>query len=123
MIADRERLKSLGLERFSRDFDNIESQWLNLIYDPNFNRVVERWVYEKTAGLMEWTCAICGDPILSDRNRTDVENFVCERCKETYNNKNPLVDRRILDSRTRMFKYIEDKLYEELEDSLNGGKS
>ena len=123
MIADRDKLKSSGLERFSRDFDNIESQYLNLIYDPNFDRVIERWVYEKTAGMMEWKCAICGEPILSDRNRTDVENFVCERCRETYNSKNALVDRRIMDSRTRMFKYIENKLYEELEDNLNGGKS
>lgn len=123
MIADREKLKSLGLERFSDDFDNIESQYLNLIYDPNFDRVVERWIYEKTVGMMEWKCAICGEPILSDRNRTDVENFVCPRCQEKYNNKSPLVDRRIMDSRTRMFKYLENKLYEELEDSLNGGKS
>ena len=123
MIADREKLKSLGLERFSDDFDNIESQYLNLIYDPNFDRVVERWIYEKTVGMMEWKCAICGEPILSDRNRTDVENFVCSRCQEKYNNKSPLVDRRIIDSRTRMFKYLENKLYEELEDSLNGGKS
>lgn len=122
MIADRDRLKELGLERFSRYFDNVESQYLNLIYDPNFDRVVERWVYDKTAGLMEWKCAICGEPILSDRNRTDVENFVCERCKEKYNNKNPLVDRRIMDSRTRMFRYLENKLYEELEDNLKRGK-
>jgi hypothetical protein len=123
MIADRERLKELGLQRFSKDFDNIESQYLNLIYDPNFDKVVERCVYEKTAGLIEWTCAICGAPILSDKNKTDVENFVCEKCKERYNNKSPLVDRRIMDSRTRMFRYIEDKLYERLEDSLNRGKS
>lgn len=122
MIADREKLNNLGLSRFSKDFDNVESQYLNLIYDPNFDRVVERWVYEKTAGLMEWTCAICSAPILSDRNRTDVENFVCERCKEKYNNKSPVIDRRILNSRTRMFKFIEDKLYEELEDSLKRGK-
>ena len=47
MIADRERLKSLGLERFSRYFDNIESQYLNLVYDPIFDRVVERWLYEE----------------------------------------------------------------------------
>jgi hypothetical protein len=123
MLADRDKLKSLGLERFSRYFDNIESQYLNLIYDPNFDRVVERWVYDKTAGLMEWKCAICGDPILTDRNRTDVENFVCEKCKEKYNNKNPLIDRRIMDSRTRMFRYLEDKLYEELEDVLKRGKN
>ncbi len=122
MIADRDKLKSLGLERFSRYFDNIESQYLNLIYDPNFDRVVERWVYDKTAGLMEWKCAICGEPILTDKNRTDAENFVCEKCKEKYNNKNPLIDRRIMDSRTRMFRYLEDKLYEELEDVLKRGK-
>ena len=123
MIADRDRLKKLGLERFFKNFDNIESQYLNLVYDPNFDRVVERWVYEKTSGMMEWKCAICGEPILLDRNRTDVDNFVCDRCRETYNNKNLLVDRRIMDSRTKMFKYIENKLYEELEDNLNGGKS
>lgn len=123
MIADRDKLKSLGLERFSRYFDNIESQYLNLIYDPNFDRVVERWVYDKTAGLIEWKCAICGEPILTDKNRTDAENFVCEKCKEKYNNKNPLIDRRIMDSRTRMFKYLEDKLYEELEDVLKRGKN
>ena len=122
MIADRERLKQLGLQRFSRDFDNIESQYLNLIYDPNFNRVVERWVYEKTAGLLEWKCAICGEPILVDKSKNDVENFVCEKCKENYNNKNQVVDRRILDSRTNLFKHIENKLYEELEDKLKRGK-
>jgi len=122
MIADREKLKASGLERFSKDFDNVESQYLNLIYDPNFNWVVEKSVYERTIGLMEWKCAICGDSILSDRNRTDVENFVCERCREKHNNKNKVIDRRILDSRTRMFKYIEDKLYEELEDNLKRGK-
>ena len=33
-----------------------------------------------------------------------------------------LIDRRILESRNKMFKYIEDKLYEELEDSLKRGK-
>ena len=123
MLADREKLKAAGLGRFARDFDNIEEQYLNLIYDPNFDRVVERWVYEKTAGMMEWKCAICSEPILVDRNRTDVENFVCDRCREKYNNKNLLIDRRIMDSRTRMFKFIEDKLYEELEDKLKGGKN
>ena len=123
MIADRDKIKEAGLERFVKDFDNVESQWLSLIYDPIFDRVVERYIYEKTIGLMDWTCAICKEHILVDKNRTDPENFVCERCKEKYNNKNTLVDRRILESRTKMFKYIEDKLYEELEDNLNGGKS
>ena len=61
MLADRDKLKSLGLGRFSKDFDNVESQYLNLVYDPVFDRVVERWVYDKTAGLMEWKCAICGE--------------------------------------------------------------
>jgi len=123
MIADRDKLREQGLERFSRDFDRIEEQYLNLVYDPNFDHVVERWVYDKTAGLMEWRCAICGEPILSDKNRMDVENFVCERCKERYNNKNVLIDRRIMDNRTKMFKYLENKLYEELEDNLKRGNS
>ena len=123
MNADREKLKELGLSRFSRDFDNVETQYLNLIYDPVTKKVIDRFEYERNIGMMEWKCAICGKPILSDKGRTDVENFVCEGCKEKHNNKSPLVDRRIMESRTKMFKYIEDKLYEELEDNLNGGKS
>jgi DNA-directed RNA polymerase subunit RPC12/RpoP len=122
MLADRNKLDKLGLRRFSKDFDNIESQYLNLIYDPVFDRVIDRWTYEKTIGMMEWTCAICGKTILTDKSRSDVENFVCEKCREKYNNKSPIVDRRIMDSRTRLYKYIENKLYEELEDVLKQGR-
>ena len=122
MIADREKLKELGLSKFSKYFDNIENQYLNLIYDPLTKRVMERWVYEKTSGLTGWKCAICGDDILADRNKSDAENFVCEKCSEKYNNRSPLVDRRIMDSRTRFFKFIEDRLYDELEDKLSRGK-
>lgn len=122
MIIDKERLKAYGLEKYEKEIDNIENQYLNLIYDPNFDHVVEKWVYEKTIGLMPWKCAICGTDILADKNREDVENFVCDKCKEQYNNKSLSVDRRIMDSRTRMFKYIEEKLYKELEDNLKVGK-
>ena len=118
MMADRKKLKENGLESYSNFFDKIENQYLNLIYDPIFNRVCERLEYEKTKSLMKWKCAICGTDILSDRNREDAENFVCERCKEYYNNKSILIDRRILDSRTNMFKYIEKQIYENLEDNL-----
>lgn len=122
MIADRNRLKSYGLELFTRDIDNIETQYLNLIYDWNYDKVMERWLYEKTAGMMPWKCAICGADILSDRERSDVENFVCEKCREKHNSKNLIIDRRIMMSRTLMFKYIENSLYEELEDNLKRGK-
>ena len=122
MLADRDKLNELGLRRFAKDFDNVESQYLNLIYDPVHSRVVGEGVYEKTINLMDWTCAICGSPILVDKSRNDVENFVCEKCREKYNNKSPIVDIRILTSRTRMFKYMEDKLYEQLEYKLRGVK-
>lgn len=122
MVIDKERLKLYGLEKFRNDIENIEMQYLNLIYDPNFDHIVDRRTYDKTRGLMKWRCAICGTEILTDKNREDAENFVCEKCRELYNNGSPLIDRRIMDSRTRMFKYIESKLYEELEDSLKGGK-
>ena len=119
---DRELLEKFGLEKY-RDFcENVETEWLNLIYDPIFDHVVERWVWDKTKGLMDWTCAICKEPILADRGRIDVENFVCPRCREVHNNTNQIVDPRILESRTKMFEHIRKKLYEELEDNLLGGK-
>lgn len=120
MTIDKEKLKLYGLEKFKNDIENIETQYLNLIYDPNFDHVVDRRTYDKTKNLMKWRCAICGAELLVDKNREDVENFVCEKCKETYNNKNMLIDKRIMDSRTKMFKYIENKLYESLEDILKG---
>lgn len=123
MIADRKRISEYGLGKFLNDIDNIENQYLNLIYDPVFDHVVERWVYEKTSGLMAWKCAICGDDILLDKNRIDVENFVCEKCGKKYNNGNYLVDPRILMSRTKLFKEIEDNLYDELEGVLSREKS
>ena len=122
MVIDKDRLKLYGLEKFRNDIENIEMQYLNLIYDSNFDHIVDRRTYDKTKGLMKWKCAICGSEILVDRNREDVENFVCGVCRELYNNESPLIDRRIMNSRTRMFKYIENKLYEELEDNLRGGK-
>ena len=122
MTADRKRLKELGLEMFSGYFDNVESQYLNLIQDPVTGKIMDRKSYEKGSSMMEWRCAICGDDIMSDRGRTDAENFVCERCSERYNNSSPLIDRRIMDSRTKFFKCIEDRLYDILEDRLNGGK-
>ena len=122
MLADRDKLNELGLRRFAKDFDNIESQYMNLIYDPMFNRVVERWVYEKTIGMMEWTCAICGKPILSDRGRSDVENFVCDTCKEKYNNKSPVVHTRTMNSTTKTFKHTADTSYEQLADKFKADK-
>lgn len=115
-------MKSFELDGFYKDLDNIENQYLNLIYDPIFDRVVERWIYEKTSGLMEWKCAICGCDILVDKNKNDVENFVCDGCKKIHNNTNEIIDRRIVDSRTKMYEWIKDRIYDELEDNLKGGK-
>jgi DNA-directed RNA polymerase subunit M/transcription elongation factor TFIIS len=91
---------------------------LDLIYDPFFKCVCERYEYEKHIGCMEWKCAICGNSIIIDRRKNDPENFVCEFCKESYNNKNPNVDRRILESRNEMYKELVKRIYDEFEDSL-----
>ena len=48
----------------------------------------------------------------------DPENFVCEFCRETYNNKNQNVDRRILESRNEMYMELIKRIYDEFEDSL-----
>ena len=115
-------MKKYGLELFMDDVSNIENQYLNLIYHPVLGIICTREEYDKTKELMEWSCAICGDKILLNKRKYDVENFVCERCKETHNNKCKNVDIRILNSRTKLYKTLEDRLYQELEDSLNKGK-
>lgn len=114
--------KKLELDNFISDLSNIENQYLNLIYHPLFDSICTRDEYERTREMMKWECAICHTPILINRRKCDVENFVCETCKKQYNNKNILIDRRILDSRTKLYKYLEDKLYQQLEDYLNKGK-
>ena len=97
---------------------NIENQYLDLIYDPFFACVCERYVYEKHIGCMEWKCAICGKDIVIDKRKSDPENFVCEFCRETYNNKNQNIDRRILESRNAMYKELVKRIYDEFEDSF-----
>ena len=114
-------ISKLELDIFKSDIRNIETQSLNLIYHPLFDKVVTREEYEKTKDMMEWTCAICNTPILIHSRKYDVENFVCETCAKTYNNKSPMIDRRILDSRTKLYKHLEDNLYKQLEDSLTKG--
>ena len=115
-------LKKYDLEEYKDDIYQIENQYLNLIYHPVLDKICTRDEYERTKELMKWFCAICNDEILINKRKYDVENFVCERCKETHNNKNKVVDRRILNSRTKMYKMLEDNLYQELEDTLNKGR-
>ena len=67
---------------------------------------------------MDWKCAICGKDIVIDKRKSDPENFVCEFCKETYNNKNQNIDRRILESRNAMYKELVKRIYDEFEDSF-----
>lgn len=112
-------IDELELGKFKKTIiQRIENQELDLILDPLFNYVCDRVTYEKNRNLMEWECAICGEKIIVSKIKNDAENFVCEKCRELYNNNSPSVDRRILDSRTRMFKFMEEKLYEELETRL-----
>ena len=112
-------IEELELQKFKKTMiQRVENQELDLVFDPLFNCICDRVTYEKNRGIIEWKCAICGDKIFTDKRRNDVENFVCEKCKELYNNNNISIDRRILDSRTKMFKMMEDILYNELETKL-----
>ena len=115
-------IKKLELERYKKDINNIESRYLNLIYNPLFDKVCTREEYERTREMMEWTCAICGSRILLNKRKYNVENFVCDKCKEVHNDKNVVVDRRILDSRTKLYKHLENVLYQQLEDNLFKGQ-
>lgn len=118
MEINKDIMEILELERFQDDLKNIENQYLDLIYDPFFKCVCERYIYEKHIGCMKWNCAICGNDIIIDKRKNDVENFVCEFCKESYNNKNPTIDMRILKSRNEMYKELIKRIYDEFEDSL-----
>lgn len=108
----------LDIGQFGKVIDNIENRYLNLIYNPYFDLVCTREEFDRTRDYMEWKCAICGKKILTNWRRYDVENFVCDSCKEVHNNKNQSIDPRILNSRTKMFNMITDRIYQELEDNL-----
>jgi predicted RNA-binding Zn-ribbon protein involved in translation (DUF1610 family) len=109
----------LELRRFRKVITQIERQELDIVLDPLTQRVCDRVTYERNLNLFEWECAVCGRKILADRRRNDAENFVCEECGKVYNNASAAVDRRILDSRTRMFRMMEERLYDELESRLD----
>ena len=115
-------IKKYELESFRENIRNIENQYMCLIYHPLFDKVCTRDEYDKTKDLMEWTCAICNKKIYINKRRYDVDNFVCEECNKVHNNKCISIDYRILKSRTKLYKYLEDRLYQELEDTLSKGK-
>lgn len=120
MLID-ENLKRFELEEYRKDIINLETQYLNLTYHPVLDKICTREEYDRTKDLMKWTCAICGCEILISHRKYDVENFVCDKCKKDYNNKSSMVDHRILESRTKLYKLLEDRLYQELEDVLSKG--
>ena len=47
MEIDSDMMEVLELYKFKDDLKNIENQYLDLIYDPFFTCVCERYVYEK----------------------------------------------------------------------------
>lgn len=120
-MVDIKFVKELELEEFKKDLDNIENQNLNLIYNPLIDEIQERIDYDNTISLIEWKCAICGKRILVNKLKDDVNNFVCDDCRITYNNTNEYIDRRILESRNKLYKYIEERIYQEIDDRLKGG--
>lgn len=118
MEINKNVMEILELQCFKDDLKNIENQYLDLIYDPFFKCISERHIFEKHIGCMAWKCAICGKDIIIDKRKNDPENFVCELCKENYNNKNTNIDRRIFESRNKMYKELVERIYDEFEDSL-----
>ena len=115
-------VEHLGLADYPRELENIENRHINLIYNSLFDVVCTREEFDKSRDLMEWRCAICGEKILINWRRYDVENFVCDKCKEVHNNKSPHVDRRIMNSRTKLYEIITEDMYQELEESLGRGR-
>lgn len=117
-MVDIDKAKELEIDIFKKELERIDNQTLDLIYDPLFDCVCTRTEFNTRQNIIPWRCAICGDEILVDKSRDDIENFVCERCKVVHNNKNQVIDKRIVRSRTDMFKYMENQMYDELEDLL-----
>mgnify|MGYP004443791735 FL=1 len=103
--------KELELTKYSSQLLRIETQNLKLIYCEERDIVCDETTYRRIMGFIPWNCAICGTDILIEKKRDDVENFVCDECSERHNNKNMVIDRRILQSRNKLYKMIEDRLY------------
>lgn len=111
-------ISELNLEPFIKDIGFVENRNLDLIFDEKFDEVCTYDEYKKHLGMISWKCAICGKDILIDTNRDDVENFVCDECKKLHNNKNIIIDMRILNARTDMYKRMIDDIYIRLEEEL-----
>lgn len=118
MDINRQKADELELTGFQKDLERIENQTLDLIYDPLLDCVCTRAEWLSRKGMIPWKCAICGSDIMTDTSRDDVENFVCDRCRVAHNNSNQMIDSRIVMSRTRMYRYLEESYYDELEDML-----
>lgn len=104
---------------YKKDINRIESQEIDLIFNPISNCVQTRQEYKKSLNLINSKCAICDCDIELDKTRDDIENFVCEKCQKIHNSKNKIVDERILIARNRLYKSIKENLYKELEENVS----
>jgi len=74
---------------------------------------------EADSNLIEWTCAICHNPIKTRMDSKKVENFVCKKCSDAHNSRNKRVDQRIIDSSIRFTKHCKSLLKGEQREFLN----
>lgn len=86
----------------------------NKLYHNPYNDEITTYdeVIEQS-NLIKWNCAICNIEIESKIAEFDINNFVCNDCRDSHNSDNSKIDPRIVDSSFEFHKMCRKKLIKE----------
>jgi len=104
------------------DHNDHERKTRKVFWNPFRETFTKIKQIEKDSNLVDWNCAICKEPIKSRMSFKKIENFVCNKCRESHNSKNKQIDQRIIDSTNKFMKHCKGLLRREQREFINYAK-
>lgn len=91
-LADMDISKKTNRKIYYNHYADTITEYDQLLTDSNY---------------IDWTCAICNDAIKSEMSEFNIDNLLCNTCKETHGsiNKSTTVDSRIVEHSIKFRKF------------------
>lgn len=78
------------------------------IYDKlSKNVITYDELINENAYHIKYKCIVCGRPIISNINRIDTDNLVCNKCHKAYNNASTKYDKKIAKAKNRFLRFVD----------------
>jgi hypothetical protein len=83
---------------------------LKLYYNPYTEQISSYDEILEDAKMLNWKCSVCRCDIKSEMSNFEIDNFLCDTCKQSHGKPSDIIDDRILESSIQFRKYCQDIL-------------